>query len=61
MKRSAKIRVVAKTKAKKGAMSFTTSINILRRTRVLLKVEKMKKAFTLWHRQSNVRTTALVL
>ena len=41
------VRVVARTKSKKGTMSLTISITIRRRTRVLLKSERIEKALTL--------------
>ena len=61
VKRRETVTVVASTNAMKGIMSFTISITMRRRTRVLLKREKIWKAFTLWKRLSRVRSTVLAL
>ena len=54
-------KVVTRTKSMKGIMSLTISMTMRRRTRVLLKREKIWKAFTLWKKLSRVKSTVLLL
>ena len=53
--------VVASTKSMKATMSLTISLTMRRRTHVLLKREKIWKAFTLWAKLSRVRSSVLLL
>ena len=53
--------VVASTNTMNGIMSFTVSMTIRRRTRVLLKRENIWKAFALWKKLRSVKSTVLAL
>ena len=59
VKRREIVTVVASTKAIKGIMSLTISMTMRRRTRVLLKREKIWNGSTLWKKLRKVRRMGL--
>ena len=61
VKRSETAVVVATTKSMNGIMSLMISMTIRRRTRVLLKREKIWKALMLWNKLSSVRRAVLLV